>query len=93
MLLFNDAGEVVLVVVALTWFERAEDGSSPPAFSSCVQATLGVGEKQRELLSISLSTSFDRQWPILNDIIRGSLWHDRFDNVAFSLIIIVSVCV
>ena len=84
MLLFNDAGEVG-VVVALTWFERAEDGSSPPAFFSCVQATLGVGEKQRELLSISLSTSFDRQCPILNDIIRGSLWHE-FDNVAFSLI-------
>lgn len=55
LLLVNDGGEVV-VAVALTSLERAEEESSPAAVSSWVQATLGGGENQIESLSISLTT-------------------------------------
>ena len=54
-LLVNDGSEFVVVAAAFT-SERAEEESFPPAISSCVQATLGGAEIQRELLSISLTT-------------------------------------
>lgn len=50
VLLRNDDGDVVLVVTLVS-LQRAKDDSSP-AFFSCVQATLGVVVKQRDLLSI-----------------------------------------
>lgn len=43
VLLCNDDGDMVLVVVLVS-LQRAKDDSSP-AFFSCVQATLGVVEK------------------------------------------------
>lgn len=52
VLLCNDDGDMIVVVVSL---QRAKDDSSPTVFS-CVQATLGVVGKQRELLSIYLTT-------------------------------------
>lgn len=54
VLLRNDEGDMVVAVVLVS-LQRAKD-DSPPAIFSCVQATLGVVGKQRELLSISLTS-------------------------------------
>lgn len=54
VLLCNDDGDMVVVVVLVS-LQRAKDDSSP-TFFSCVQATLGVVGKQKELLSIYLTT-------------------------------------
>lgn len=53
VLLCNDEGDMIVVVVLVS-LQRAKDDSFP-AFFSCVQATLGVVGKQRELLSIYLN--------------------------------------
>lgn len=50
VLLCNDEGDMIVVVVLVS-LQRAKDDSFP-AFFSCVQATLGVVGKQKELLSI-----------------------------------------
>lgn len=50
VLLCNDEGDMIVMVVLVS-LQRAKDDSFP-AFFSCVQATLGVVGKQRELLSI-----------------------------------------
>lgn len=54
VLLRNDDGDMMVVVVRVS-LQRAKDDSSSTFFSS-VQATLGVVGKQRELLSIYLTT-------------------------------------
>lgn len=59
VLLRNDDSDMVAVVVLVS-LQRAKDDSSP-AFFSCVQATLGVVGKQRELLSISLTSHLHLQ--------------------------------
>lgn len=51
LLLNEDSGMVMVVVVILVPLHTAKDASSP-SFFSCVQATLGVQENRR-LLSIS----------------------------------------
>lgn len=54
VLLLNEDGDMVIVVVILVRLHTAKDASSP-SFFSCVQATLGVQEN-RGLLSISRCT-------------------------------------
>lgn len=53
VLLDNDGGDVAMLVAAetaLVSLQRAKDESSPPAFFSCVQATLGVGGKTKRII-------------------------------------------
>lgn len=61
MLLLNDGGDMVVVVVSV---QRAKDDSSP-TFFSCVQATLGVVGEQRELLSITAHLLYTKNTYIL----------------------------
>lgn len=62
VLLLKDDGDKVVVVVLVS--QRAKDDCSP-TFLSCVQATLGAVERQRELLSISLKILFNKSFYLL----------------------------